>query len=76
MVDDQELFADALRMFLERDERVEVVGIASSGQEGIDLALARLADVVLMDVFMRGMDGLLGAVLGTAHGNSLTAGRR
>ncbi len=58
VVDDHELFADALRMFLERDERIEVVGVASSGQEAIDLAQTRLADVVLMDIFMRGMDGL------------------
>ena len=58
VVDDHELFADALRMFLERDDRIEVIGVASSGQEAIDLAQTRLADVVLMDIFMRGMDGL------------------
>ena len=58
VVDDHALFADALTMFLQRDERIEVVGVASSGQEAIDLAQARLADVVLMDIFMRGMDGL------------------
>jgi DNA-binding NarL/FixJ family response regulator len=58
VVDDHELFADALKMFLTRDARIEVVGVASSGQEAIDLALERSADVVLMDIFMRGMDGL------------------
>jgi DNA-binding NarL/FixJ family response regulator len=58
VVDDHELFADALRMFLVRDKRIEVVGVASSGQEAIDLALQLAADVVLMDIFMRGMDGL------------------
>jgi len=58
VVDDHELFADALKMFLTRDARIEVVGVASSGQEAIDLALGLGADVVLMDIFMRGMDGL------------------
>src|SRR5438093_12949545 len=58
VVDDHELFADALKMFLARDKRIEVVGVASSGQEAIDLALQLAADVVLMDIFMRGMDGL------------------
>jgi DNA-binding NarL/FixJ family response regulator len=58
VVDDEALFADALALFLDRDDRIDVVGKASSGQEAIDLALARYADVVLIDVFMRGMDGL------------------
>jgi NarL family two-component system response regulator LiaR len=58
VVDDHELFADALTLYLGRDERITVVGVASSGQEAIDLALAEAADVVLMDIFMRGMDGL------------------
>jgi DNA-binding NarL/FixJ family response regulator len=58
VVDDHELFADTLRMFLARDDRIEVVGVASSGQEAIDLTLQLGADVVLMDIFMRGMDGL------------------
>jgi len=58
VVDDHQLFADALHLFLSRDGRIDVIGVASSGQEAIDLALAGAADVVLMDVFMRGMDGL------------------
>jgi DNA-binding NarL/FixJ family response regulator len=58
IVDDHKLFADALSLFLERDHRIEVIGTASSGREAVDLALARYADVVLMDVFMRGMDGI------------------
>jgi two-component system, NarL family, response regulator LiaR len=58
VVDDHQLFADALRMFLDRDDRIEVVGTADNGADAIDLAVSALADVVLMDVFMRGMDGL------------------
>jgi DNA-binding NarL/FixJ family response regulator len=58
VVDDYQLFADALQLLLRRDTRIDVIGVASSGPEAIDLALAGAADVVLMDVFMRGMDGL------------------
>lgn len=45
-------------MFLDRDSRIEVVGTATSGPDAIDLAVTSEADVVLMDVFMRGMDGI------------------
>jgi DNA-binding NarL/FixJ family response regulator len=58
VVDDQHLFADALAVFLANDDSIEVVGTASSGEEAIDLALANVADVVLMDLFMPRMDGL------------------
>jgi DNA-binding NarL/FixJ family response regulator len=58
VVDDQRLFADALAMFLSHEDSIEVVGTAASGEEAIDLALANVADVVLMDLFMPRMDGL------------------
>jgi DNA-binding NarL/FixJ family response regulator len=58
IVDDYPLFAQSVRMLLERDARVEVVGVAATAAEAIDLALARDAQVVLMDVSLPGMDGL------------------
>jgi DNA-binding NarL/FixJ family response regulator len=58
IVDDYELFAESLRMLLERDDRVEVVGVAATAPEAIELAVARDAQVVIMDVSLPGMDGL------------------
>jgi DNA-binding NarL/FixJ family response regulator len=58
VVDDHALFAEALMLTLGIDERVEVVGSASSGVEGVSLAEALRPDVVLMDVHMPSMDGI------------------
>lgn len=58
LVDDQRLLRDGLRILLELEPDLEVVGEASSGVE----ALARYAevrpDVVLMDIKMPEMDGV------------------
>jgi len=49
VVDDHALFAEALMLTLGIDERIEVVGSASSGVEGVSLAEALRPDVVLLD---------------------------
>jgi two-component system, NarL family, response regulator LiaR len=58
IVEDQPIFAETLRLFLDRDERIEIVGVATNGADGIDLAARNRADVVLMDIAMPGMDGI------------------
>jgi two-component system, NarL family, response regulator DesR len=58
VVDDHALFAEALMLTLGIDDRIEVVGSASSGVEAISLAEALRPDVVLMDVHMPSMDGI------------------
>jgi DNA-binding NarL/FixJ family response regulator len=57
IVDDHKMFADALKVWLDRDPSVEVVGIASTGAEAVDLALSHDVDVVLMDVTLPDIDG-------------------
>jgi len=47
-----------LRKLLSFDPDIEVVGAASSGQEGIRLAKEFLPHVILMDINMPGMDGI------------------
>lgn len=58
VVDDHALFAEALMLTLAIDERIEVVGWASSGAEAVSLAEALRPDVILMDVHMPAMDGI------------------
>jgi DNA-binding NarL/FixJ family response regulator len=58
IADDHRLFAEALEAILATDERIEVVGQASDGEEAVELARRLGPDVVLMDVSMPGMDGI------------------
>jgi DNA-binding NarL/FixJ family response regulator len=58
IVDDQEVFANALRVWLDTRGGIEVVGIARDGPEAVDLALVHDAEVVLMDITLPGFDGL------------------
>jgi DNA-binding NarL/FixJ family response regulator len=58
IADDHLMFAEALTTLLERNERIEVVGAATTGSDAIDQALMHRADVVVMDVGMPGIDGL------------------
>jgi len=58
LVDDQELLRRGLRMFLEEEPDLVVVGEAADGEQALR-ATARLApDVVVMDVRMPRMDGV------------------
>jgi DNA-binding NarL/FixJ family response regulator len=57
IADDHLMFAEALTTLLERNERIEVVGAATTGADAIDQALMREVDVVVMDVGMPGIDG-------------------
>ncbi len=58
VVDDHALFRDGLRMLLERESDLEVVGMAGDGGEAVRMARSVSPDVILMDLSMPGMGGL------------------
>lgn len=58
LADDQHLVRAGLRIILETEDDIEVVGEASDGRQAVELATAHRPDVVLMDVEMPHMDGL------------------
>ena len=58
IADDQELVRTGLRMILDAQPDIEVVGVASDGAEAVALARRLRPDVCLIDIRMPVMDGL------------------
>lgn len=58
LVDDSRTFLDAAMHALTVDPRIEVVGSALSGQDGVALVNERQPDLVLMDIAMPGLNGM------------------
>ncbi|ROQ39746.1 LuxR family two component transcriptional regulator [Frondihabitans sp. PhB188] len=68
LVDDQELFRGGVRVALDAQDDMEVVGEAGNGREGLDVIAATRPDIVLLDMRMPVMDGVetVGALFGPA----------
>ena len=58
IADDQPLVRSGLRMILEGEADIEIVGEAADGAAAVALVTSTLPDVLLLDVQMPGVDGL------------------
>ena len=58
IADDHSVVRQGLRMFLELDAALEIVGEAENGARAVEMAHELKPDVVLMDLLMPVMDGL------------------
>jgi DNA-binding NarL/FixJ family response regulator len=58
VVDDQPVFTEMLRVVLDMEPDIKVVGMAFTGDEGLQLALEAKPDVLLVDYHMPGLTGL------------------
>ena len=58
IADDRRLIRDSLRVVLSREKNIQIVGEATSGPETLDVIGDLKPDVLLIDYFMPGIDGV------------------
>ena len=58
LVDDHAMFRAGIKALIEAEDRIEVVGEASTGDEGVDKVRELKPDIVIMDLSMPGSNGL------------------
>ena len=58
LVDDHEIVRAGLRMLLQAQTDIEIVGEAENGQQAMQLCHEKKPDVVIMDITMPGLSGL------------------
>ena len=59
IADDQELIRESLKVVLDMNPDMEVIGLAENGRQLLELLRGKEPDVVLMDVRMPELDGVL-----------------
>lgn len=58
IVDDHEVFCESLAFLLSIKGKAEIVGTANSGEHAMEKVARLRPDVVLMDIEMKGLDGI------------------
>lgn len=57
VIDDHPLFRKGAADLIAMDSSLRMIGEASSGEEGLERALALKPDLILLDLQMKGMEG-------------------
>jgi len=58
LVDDHPMMRRGMRQLIDIQEGLKVVAKAGSGEEALELAATHVLDMILMDLNMKGMDGI------------------
>lgn len=58
IIDDHPLFRKGVSQLLALNDELHLIGEASSGEEGLELARALEPDLILLDLNMKGMNGI------------------
>jgi DNA-binding NarL/FixJ family response regulator len=58
LADDHRLFREGLRLLLEEEPGMTVVGEAENGKEAVQLAVNLTPDIIIMDISMPGLNGI------------------
>ncbi|MBQ1335954.1 MAG: response regulator transcription factor [Selenomonadaceae bacterium] len=59
IADDQELIRESLKVVLDMNPDMEVIGLAENGRQLLEMLAGKCPDVILMDVRMPELDGVL-----------------
>ncbi|MET0101495.1 MAG: two-component system response regulator NarL [Sedimenticola sp.] len=57
-IDDHPLFRKGVSDLIDMDDSLELIGEAANGKDGLELVREHNPDLVLLDINMKGMDGL------------------
>lgn len=71
IVDDSKEFRQAIKLYAETELNAEIIGEANDGKEAINDGLIHHADIVLMDISMKQMNGLEATTYLTNRSQSL-----
>jgi two-component system, NarL family, response regulator NreC len=71
LADDHQLMRSGVRLMLEREPDITVVGEASDGREAVALAKSLKPEVVVMDIGMPNLNGIEAALQMTQHNPEL-----
>ena len=58
LADDHAILRDGVRLLLEMEPDIEIVGDAANGRDAVQMALSQSPDVVILDILMPELNGI------------------